>query len=84
VTPTGLAEADPLLQFLDGHSIHVTSSGPKAGPWVSAASTPFWSPLAAIPPAWEDDAIWLPRLLARRRSATSSSTDHMVDQRPRA
>lgn len=60
------------FQFADGSAIDVQvfRAGALDGtPAPTAEADPFWVPLGAIPygEMWEDDALWLPHLLARRR-----------------
>lgn len=69
IEPRDVSEAGELLfQFVDGYSIHVTvfRAGDLVGrPVATAEAVPLWTPLAEIPfdEMWEDDRIWLPRLL---------------------
>jgi 8-oxo-dGTP diphosphatase len=73
ITPTGVAEAGELrFQFVDGHAIHgyvFTATGHEGTPTETDEATPLWTDLAAIPfdDMWEDDRLWLPLMLARRR-----------------
>jgi 8-oxo-dGTP diphosphatase len=60
------------FQFVDGAAIDVhvfRASGVEGTPAPTPEADPFWAPLDAIPYAemWEDDALWLPHLLAGRR-----------------
>jgi 8-oxo-dGTP diphosphatase len=60
------------FHFADGYStdVHVFRASRLEGtPSATAEADPFWAPIAAVPYAemWEDDALWLPHLFARRR-----------------
>lgn len=69
VTPTGLsAVGEQRFHFIDGYSIHVhvfLASGCRGEARESAEAIPLWTPLAEIPyeRMWEDDILWLPRVL---------------------
>jgi 8-oxo-dGTP diphosphatase len=71
--PRGLAWAGRnRFQFVDGSAIdaHVFRASALEGtPARTPEADPFWVPLGAIPygEMWEDDALWLPHLLAGRR-----------------
>jgi 8-oxo-dGTP diphosphatase len=71
-TPVGLAFAGRArFQFANGYAtdVHVfRGSGLAGAPAPTPEADPFWAPIAAIPYAemWEDDALWLPHLLAGR------------------
>jgi 8-oxo-dGTP diphosphatase len=57
------------FQFVDGYSIHVhvfRAEDCDREPQETAEAVPIWAPVDAIPfdEMWEDDRIWLPRLLA--------------------
>jgi 8-oxo-dGTP diphosphatase len=73
--PRGLALAGRnAFQFADGSAIdvHVFRADALEGtPAPTPEAEPFWVRVDAIPYAemWEDDALWLPHLLARRRFA---------------
>lgn len=73
--PRGLARAGRCcFQFADGYStdVHVfRAHGLDGTPAATPEADPFWAPLARLPWAemWEDDALWLPHLLAGRRFA---------------
>ncbi|HVS12971.1 MAG TPA: 8-oxo-dGTP diphosphatase [Thermoanaerobaculia bacterium] len=73
ITPTGLEHAgENLFQFVDGYSIHVhvfRADGFTGTPSETAEAIPIWSTVGALPydEMWEDDRLWLPHLLARRR-----------------
>lgn len=63
--PAGLLQ----FQFVDGYSIHVhvfRAEDCDREPQETAEAVPIWAPVDAIPfdEMWEDDRIWLPRLLA--------------------
>jgi 8-oxo-dGTP diphosphatase len=67
LTPAGRAR----FQFADGYAtdVHVFRASGLAGePKATPEADPFWVPVAQIPYAemWEDDALWLPHLLAGR------------------
>jgi len=70
VTPTGVVQAGELrFQFTDGYSIHVSvfrADDCRGEPSETEEAVPLWTPLDRIPygEMWEDDRIWLPRLLA--------------------
>jgi 8-oxo-dGTP diphosphatase len=60
------------FQFTDGYSIHghvFRADGLTGTPRETDEGLPFWIPRDRIPyhEMWEDDRIWLPHLLARRR-----------------
>jgi len=70
VTPTGLDLAGELsFQFTDGYGIHVhvfRAQGCEGVPEETAEAAPLWTSVDRIPydEMWEDDRIWIPRLLA--------------------
>jgi 8-oxo-dGTP diphosphatase len=72
VTPRGLVRAGRnRFQFTDGVAIDVhvfRASACEGVPSATPEAEPFWSPTDRIPYAemWEDDALWLPHVLARR------------------
>ena len=60
------------FQFTDGYSIHgyvFRADGLTGTPTETDEGLPFWIPCDRIPydEMWEDDRLWLPHLLARRR-----------------
>lgn len=69
IEPRRVAEAGELLfQFVDGYSIHVTvfrAADLVGHPVATEEAVPLWTPVEEIPfdEMWEDDRIWLPRLL---------------------
>lgn len=69
-TPAAPRPAGQLqFQFVDGYSIHVHVFRAEAcdrEPQETDEAVPIWAPVDAIPfdEMWEDDRIWLPRLLA--------------------
>lgn len=71
-TPSGLVAAGRVrFQFTDGYAtdVHVFRARALEGtPQPTPEADPFWTTLAGIPYAemWEDDALWLPHLLAGR------------------
>jgi len=73
VTPTGLEQMGELFfQFLDGYKLHVAvfaASDCRGELCETDEATPLWTDIASIPynEMWEDDAIWLPLLLERRK-----------------
>jgi 8-oxo-dGTP diphosphatase len=73
VTPEGVEERGELrFQFTDGLSMHGTVFAARdclGEPRETAEARPIWTPLDRIPyeDMWEDDRLWLPHLLARRR-----------------
>ncbi len=73
VTPTGLEQIGELFfQFLDGYKLHVTvfaASGCEGELIETDEATPLWTDVNKIPyeEMWEDDAIWLPLLLRRKK-----------------
>ena len=73
VTPTGVeARGEIRFQFTDGLRMQgfvFAASGCTGEPRESDEAAPFWVDVARIPYAemWEDDAAWLPSLLAGRR-----------------
>ncbi len=70
IRPTGVRLGGELrFQFVDGYSIHVhvfRADGFTGEPGATDEATPLWAPLERIPydQMWEDDAVWLPLLLA--------------------
>jgi len=73
VIPRGIVWAGRnRFQFTDGGAIDVDvfrASAFEGTPTATPEADPFWTPLERIPYAemWEDDALWLPHLLAGRR-----------------
>ena len=73
VTPRGLSKrGEHRFQFVDGYSIHVhvfRADDIEGEPVETDEAIPLWTPVDAIPyeEMWEDDAIWLPRLIAGHR-----------------
>ncbi len=73
VEPTDIEPSGELrFQFVDGYSIHVhvfRAAGHEGEPEETDEAIPLWVSLAEIPydQMWEDDRIWLPWLLERRR-----------------
>ncbi len=73
VVPDGVCDAGELrFQFVDGYSIHVRvfrADGYQGDPQKTSEATPLWFPVDSIPYAemWEDDLLWLPLLLQRKR-----------------
>jgi 8-oxo-dGTP diphosphatase len=69
IEPLQLHEAGRLsFQFTDGYSIHVTvfrAADLVGRPVATSEAVPLWTPIADIPfdEMWEDDRIWLPKLL---------------------
>ena len=69
VTPAGLvAMGEQRFQFVDGYSIHVhvyLASGCSGEPRETDEAAPVWTPPDRIPydQMWEDDVLWLPRIL---------------------
>ena len=69
VTPRDLtAMGEQRFQFIDGYSIHVhvfVARGCTGAVRVTEEAIPLWTSLDAIPyeEMWEDDIIWLPRVL---------------------
>lgn len=69
VSPFGLsAVGEQRFQFIDGYSIHVhvfLANGCHGDAKETEEAIPVWTPLDAIPypEMWEDDIIWLPRVL---------------------
>lgn len=69
ITPRKLAcLGDLRFQFVDGYSIHVAAFRALAfdgEPTETDEAAPVWVDTAAVPyqEMWEDDRIWLPRLL---------------------
>jgi 8-oxo-dGTP diphosphatase len=72
ITPRALAWAGRnRFQFVDGSAIDAMvfrASAYDGMPAATPEADPFWSALARIPygEMWEDDALWLPHLLAGR------------------
>jgi 8-oxo-dGTP diphosphatase len=70
VTPTGLQSIGELyFHFLDGYKLHVTvfRANDYTGELIETdEAKPFWIGVDAIPydNMWQDDPIWLPKLLA--------------------
>jgi 8-oxo-dGTP diphosphatase len=75
VTPEGVEERGELrFQFTDGLSMHGTvfaARDCRGEPRETAEARPLWTPLDQIPydDMWEDDRLWLPRLIEGRRFA---------------
>src|SRR5277367_3573764 len=73
VTPTGLEQIGELFfQFLDGYKLHVAvfaASGCEGELIETDEAEPIWTDIGRIPygEMWQDDAIWLPLLLERRK-----------------
>jgi 8-oxo-dGTP diphosphatase len=73
VTPTGLEQVGELFfQFLDGYKLHVAvfaASDCRGQLCDTPEATPLWTDIPNIPynEMWEDDVIWLPLLLERRK-----------------
>ena len=73
VTPIGLEQMGELFfEFLDGYKLHVAVFSAKdcAGQLVeSDEATPMWTDVGRIPyeRMWQDDAHWLPLVVARMR-----------------
>ncbi len=70
IDPVQMGELE--FQFVDGYSIHVwvfRSGDLQGDPIETDEAIPMWVPLERIPydEMWEDDRIWLPRLLAGSR-----------------
>ena len=69
ITPLNMEyRAQCRFQFVDGYSIHVhvfTANDYTGTPTETDEAIPLWFDLNAIPyeQMWEDDRIWLPRLL---------------------
>jgi 8-oxo-dGTP diphosphatase len=69
ITPTGLERLGDLrFQFVDGYGIHVAAYralGLEGEPTETEEAAPVWVDAAAIPyeEMWEDDRLWLPRLI---------------------
>ncbi len=70
VSPFALCPAGRLqFQFVDGYGIDVSvfrAAGCVGEPRETDEAVPLWTPTDAIPydEMWEDDRIWLPRMLA--------------------
>ena len=70
VTPSGLTPmGEQRFQFLDGYSIHVhvyLADGCSGEAQETDEAVPLWTALDRIPygKMWEDDVLWLPRVLA--------------------
>ena len=73
IRPKGIRLGGELwFQFVSGYSIRVfvfRADGFEGEPGPTREATPIWFDLDSIPYGrmWEDDAIWLPLLLANRR-----------------
>jgi 8-oxo-dGTP diphosphatase len=69
VTPSGLvAMGEQRFHFVDGYTIHVhvyLASGYSGEARETDEALPLWTPLDRIPydEMWEDDILWLPRML---------------------
>ena len=69
VTPIGVvAMGEQRFQFLDGYAIHVhvyLASGCSGEARETDEALPLWTPIDQIPydEMWEDDILWLPRVL---------------------
>jgi 8-oxo-dGTP diphosphatase len=91
VTPLGLEpRGEQKFQFTDGYSIHVhvyIAQGCTGETRESDEAVPLWTPLDAIPygEMWQDDIIWLPRMLAGERCSgryvfdDDLMLDHVLD-----
>ena len=72
-TPTGLEMwGENSFQFVDGYSTHVyvfRADGCDPEPEETDEAAPIWAPVERIPydQMWEDDDLWLPLVLRRRR-----------------
>jgi 8-oxo-dGTP diphosphatase len=72
VTPTGLEQVGELFfEFLDGYKLHVAvfaASGCEGEVCETPEAKPIWTDILKIPyeEMWQDDAHWLPLLLARK------------------
>jgi 8-oxo-dGTP diphosphatase len=73
VRPLGLEwVGENRFQFVDGYSIHVhvfVASGCEGEPVETDEAIPLWADVAEIPfeRMWEDDRLWVPLVLERRR-----------------
>jgi 8-oxo-dGTP diphosphatase len=89
VTPSGVREAGELFfQFVDGYALHgfvFTAAGFVGTLCETHEAAPLWTPIDSIPygKMWEDDALWLPLLLAGRgfRGFFIFDGDDMLDSR---
>jgi 8-oxo-dGTP diphosphatase len=59
------------FQFVDGYSIHVhvyRSDAFEGEPTETPEAVPLWFPISALPfqEMWEDDVLWVPRVLEGR------------------
>lgn len=91
VTPFGLEPlGEQRFQFLDGYSIHVhvfVANGCHGVARETEEAIPLWTPTDRIPyeEMWEDDIIWLPRVLAGRACSgrylfeDDRLLDHLID-----
>jgi len=70
ITPFGIAKRGTLsFQFSDGYKLHCTvftAEGFEGQPTETDEAIPVWRSLTDIPyeRMWEDDEIWLPRMIA--------------------
>ncbi|MGB1271505.1 MAG: 8-oxo-dGTP diphosphatase [Endozoicomonas sp.] len=73
-----ITPVDPVIcgenrfQFTDGYSIHVhtyIAHDYEGAPTETDEAIPLWFPLEGIPygEMWEDDSVWIPRMLEGRR-----------------
>lgn len=92
VQPRGIEHVGELrFQFVDGYSIHVEvfrADDCLGEPEETDEAVPLWVSLDAIPydEMWEDDRLWLPWLLDRRRfrGCFIFEDDRMLDSELRA
>ena len=94
VTPENLtAMGEQRFQFIDGYSIHVhvfIARDCRGAVRSTEEAIPLWTPLDSIPyeEMWEDDILWLPRVLAgtpcsgRYIFEDDRMLDHVFDARP--
>ncbi len=80
-----------LFQFVDGYSIDVhcyRTDSYDGTPTETREAKPIWTPLDTIPydEMWEDDRIWLPKLIAREPFVAryifdgDDMVDHHIEQ----
>jgi len=91
IKPTGLFHVgENLFQFVDGYSLHAhvfVADGYDGVPQETDEAIPLWYHVDKLPydEMWEDDSLWVPLLLERRRFRAryifdgDRMLDHQID-----
>lgn len=91
ITPHGLEwVGENRFQFVDGYSLHAhvfRASAFTGTPTETEEAKPLWYPVDALPyeEMWEDDYLWVPHVLNRRRFSAryifdgDRMLDHAID-----